>query len=107
MASAPASAKAAAAAAVGAVKSGPLGAVAVPATTQVNGHTVPLNPLHDTAYHALGSAYQLVFAICAVCALVAAVLVLAVLRADAHHDADELALAESGQVASDVAAEPT
>ena len=57
------------AAAVGAVKSGPLGAVAVPATTHVNGHAVPLNPLHDTAYQALGSSYQLVFAICAVCAL--------------------------------------
>jgi MFS family permease len=106
VATAPAAAKATAAAAVGAVKSGPLGAVAVPATTQINGHTVPLNPLHDTAYHALGNAYQLVFAICAVCALVAAVLVLAVLRADAHHDADELALAESGRVASDVTAEP-
>ena len=81
-------------------------AVQVPATAQVNGHTVPLNPLHDTAFHALGSAYQLVFAICAVCALVAAVLVLAVLRADAHHDADELALVESGQVTADLTVEP-
>jgi hypothetical protein len=106
VATAPAAAKPAAAAAVGAVKSGPLGAVAVPATAQVNGHTVPLNPLHDTAYHALGSAYQLAFAICAGCALVAAVLVLAVLRADAHHDADELALAESGRMAADLTAEP-
>ncbi|HEX3618533.1 MAG TPA: MFS transporter [Solirubrobacteraceae bacterium] len=106
VASAPAAAKATAAAAVGAVKSGPLGAVAVPATARVNGHTVPLNPLHDTAYHALGSAYQLVFAICAGCALVAAVLVLAVLRADARHDADELARVESGQVVTDVTAEP-
>ncbi|HLI59453.1 MAG TPA: MFS transporter [Solirubrobacteraceae bacterium] len=98
VAAAPPAAKAQAAAAVGAVKSGPLGAVAVPATAKVGGHTVPLNPLHDVAYHALGSAYQVVFAICAVCAAVAAVLVLAVLRADAHHDADELALIESGQV---------
>jgi hypothetical protein len=105
-ATAPPAAKGAAAAAVGAVKSGPLGAVAVPATAQVNGHTVPLNPLHATAFHALGSAYQLVFAICAVCALVAAVLVMAVLRADARHDADELALAESGQGMSDLTAEP-
>src|SRR5579863_1681168 len=96
VASAPPAGKAAAAAAVGAVKSGPLGAVAVPATVQVNGHTVPLNPLHDTAYQALGTSYQLVFAICAICALVAAVLVLLVLRADAHHDADELAQVESG-----------
>jgi hypothetical protein len=102
----PAAAKAATAAAVGAVKSGPLGAVAVPATVQAGGHTVPLNPLHDTAYHALGSAYQLVFAICAVCALVAAVLVLAVLRADAQHDADELALAESGHTMGDLTVEP-
>jgi MFS family permease len=106
VAAAPAAAKATAAAAVGAVKSGPLGAVAVPATAQVNGHTVPLNPLHETAYQALGSSYQLVFAICAGCALVAAVLVLAVLRADAHHDADELARVESGQGAAGITVEP-
>jgi MFS family permease len=106
VATAPAAAKATAAAAVGAVKSGPLGAVAVPATAQVNGHTVPLNPLHATAYQALGSSYQLVFAICAGCALVASVLVLAVLRADARHDADELALVESGQTAGDITVEP-
>lgn len=90
---------------IGAVKSGPLGAVAVPATTRVNGHTVALNPLHDPAFHALGSAYQLVFSICAVCALVAAVLVLAVLRAEAHHDTDELALVESDQVTGDLTVE--
>ncbi|HTW13382.1 MAG TPA: MFS transporter, partial [Solirubrobacteraceae bacterium] len=106
VATAPPASKAAAAAAVGAVKSGPLGAVAVPATTTVNGHTVPLNPLHATAFQALGSSYQLVFAICAGCALVASVLVLAVLRADAHHDADELALAETGEVSGEVAADP-
>jgi MFS family permease len=106
VATAPAAAKSAAAAAVGAVKSGPLGAVAVPATTQVGGKTVPLNPLHDTAYQALGSAYQTVFVICAVCAAIAAVLVLAVLKADAGHDADELALAEAGQLAGDVTVEP-
>ncbi|MBV9942450.1 MAG: hypothetical protein JO262_10005 [Solirubrobacterales bacterium] len=91
---------------MGAVKSGPLGAVAVPATAQVNGHTVPLNPLHETAFQALGSSLQLVFAICAVCAIVAAALVLAVLRADAHHDADELALVESGQAVGDLTVEP-
>ena len=54
-----------------------------------------------------GSAYQLVFAICAVCALVAAVLVLAVLRADAQHDADELALVEAGRASGDLTAEPS
>jgi MFS family permease len=94
-ATAPAAARASAAAAVGAVRSGPLGAVAVPASVNEGGHTVPLNPLHDTAFHALGSSYQFVFGICAVCAAIAALLVLTVLRADAHHDADELALAES------------
>lgn len=107
VATVPPAAKAATAAAVGAVKSGPLGAVAVPATTQAGGHTVALNPLHDTAFQALGSAYQLVFAICAACALVAAVLVLAVLRTDTHHDADELALVESGQATGDLTVEPT
>jgi MFS family permease len=108
VASAPAAAKAQAAAAVGAVKSGPLGAVGVPATTQVGSKTVPLNPLHETAFHALGSSYQFVFGICAVCAAIAAILVLAVLRADADHDADELALAESGtvQVDSELTIEP-
>jgi MFS family permease len=106
VATAPAAAKAAAAAAVGAVKSGPLGAVAVPATTQVHGHAVPLNPLHAAAYHALGSSYQLVFAICAGSALLAAILVLAVLRADARHDADELARVESGAATADVTVEP-
>jgi MFS family permease len=105
-ASAPAAARGAAAAAVGAVKSGPLGAVAVPATARVGAHTVPLNPLHDTAYSALGSAYQLVFAICAVCAAVAAGLVLAVLRADAQHDADELARVEAGVTTGEVTVEP-
>jgi hypothetical protein len=98
VAAAPAAAKAQAAAAVGAVKSGPLGAVAIPANVQVGAKTVPLNPLHDTAFQALGSAYQFVFGICAVCAAIAAILVFAVLRADADHDADELALAESGTV---------
>jgi hypothetical protein len=37
---------------------------------------------------------------------VAAALVLAVLRADAQHDADELALVESGRVRGDLTAEP-
>jgi MFS family permease len=95
-------------AAVGAVKSGPLGAVGVPAQVPgANGKLVNLNPLHNTAYAALGSSYQTVFWICCVCAAVAAVLVLGVLRADAHHDADELALMESGNVRADeVAVDP-
>jgi MFS family permease len=99
---APASAKATLAAAVAAVKSGPLGAVAVPAQVPgPDGKLMNLNPLHDTAYQALGSSYQTAFWICCVCAAVAALLVLGVLRADAHHDADELALMESGNVRAD------
>jgi MFS family permease len=94
-------------AAVGAVKSGPLGANAVPATaTTPTGHTVPLNPLKETAFHALGSAYSFGYVVCAVAAAVAAILVLLVLRVDPHHDADELAEVESNQFAS-VEPQPT
>ena len=82
--------------AVAAVKSGPLGANAVPATaTLPNGHTVPLNPLKDTAFHALGSGYSFGYVVCGAAAAVSALLVLLVLRVDPHHDADELAEVES------------
>ena len=96
-----------AAAAVGAVKSGPLGANGVPATaTLPTGRTVPLNPLKDVAFHALGRAYQFDYVIVACAAAVAALLVLLVLRADPHHDADELARAEANQFASPPLADP-
>jgi MFS family permease len=82
--------------AVGAVKSGPLGANGVPATaTLPNGHTVPLNPLKETAFHALGSAYSFGYVICGLTAALSALIVLLVLKADPHHDADELAEAEA------------
>jgi hypothetical protein len=55
---------------------------------------VPLNPLKDVAFHALGSAYSLGYVVVGAAAAVSAVLVLLVLRVDAHHDADELAAAE-------------
>jgi MFS family permease len=88
-------------AAIAAVKSGPLGANGVPATaTLPNGHTVPLNPLKDVAYHALGRAYQFDYVIVGCAAALAALLVLLVLRIDPHHDADELARAEANQYAS-------
>ena len=90
-----------AAAAVGAVKSGPLGANAVPATaTTPSGKVVPLNPLKHVAFQALGSAYQFDYVIVGCAAALAAVLVLLVLRADPHHDADELARAEADPFAS-------
>ncbi len=90
-----------AAAAVAAVKSGPLGANAVPATaTLPNGHTAPLNPLKDVAFHALGNAYSFGYVVVGCAAAVAGVLVLLVLRADARHDADELAAVERDQYAT-------
>jgi hypothetical protein len=89
------------AAAIGAVKSGPLGANAVPATvTLPGGHIVPLNPLKDVAFHALGSAYSFGYVVVGCAAAVSAALVLLVLRADPHHDADELTEAESHPYAS-------
>ena len=101
VAHAPAAQHAQAAAAVAAVKSGPLGANAVPATTKLpNGTTVALNPLKDVAFHALGSAYQFSYVVCGCAAGVAALLVLVVLRADAHHDADEVARVEASQFAA-------
>jgi MFS family permease len=96
-----ASSSPAAAAAVGAVRSGPLGANGVPATaTLPSGKTVALNPLHEIAFHALGKGYQFDYVIVGCAAAVAAGLVLLVLRIDPHHDADELARVESHQYAS-------
>jgi MFS family permease len=89
------------AAAVAAVKSGPLGANGVPATAKLpTGQTVPLNPLKDTAFHALGNAYSFGYVVLGVAAAVSAVIVLLVLHVDPHHDADELADAERNQYAS-------
>jgi MFS family permease len=96
VAKAPAAERPKLAEAVGAVKSGPLGANGVPATaTLPNGHTVPLNPLKETAFHALGSAYSFGYVICGITAALSALIVLLVLKADPHHDADELAEAEA------------
>ncbi|WP_309500294.1 MFS transporter [Streptomyces shenzhenensis] len=59
--------------AIGAVNSGPLGANGVPSTvTLPDGSTVPFNPLKETAFHALGSAYSLGYLIVGVCAVAAA-----------------------------------
>ena len=81
VAQAPADQRASLAAAVGAVKSGPLGANGVPATiTVAPGKVVPFNPLKDVAFHALGSAYSLSYLIAGICALVAAALAVLVLR---------------------------
>ena len=95
VASAPPAQRPKLAAAVAAVKSGPLGANAVPATAPLpGGHTAPLNPLKDVAFHALGSAYSFGYVVVGCAAAVSAVLVLLVLRTDGQHDADALAAAE-------------
>jgi hypothetical protein len=71
--------------AVHAVQSGPLGANAVPATVSLpNGRTMPFNPLHDVAYHALTHAYSLGYVICAVAAFVAALLAFTAMSGRAH-----------------------
>jgi MFS family permease len=72
--------------AVHAVESGPLGANGVPATvTLPNGRTMPFNPLHDVAYHALTHAYSHGYIICAVAAFVAALLAFTMMSGRAHH----------------------
>jgi MFS family permease len=81
---APAAQQPALQAAVGAVNSGPLGANAVPATVVANGRTVPLNPLKDVAFHALGHAYAIGYVVCGLAAVVAALLVTLALRGRAH-----------------------
>ena len=61
----PAAQKPAAAAAVGAVRSGPLGQNAVPATVPgPGGKPVPFNPLHSVAFHALDHAYKTGYVVC-------------------------------------------
>jgi MFS family permease len=74
-ANAPAAERGQLSAAVGAVNSGPLGANGVPATvTTPTGEKVPLNPLKDTAFHALSHAYAIGYLVCGIAALVAALI---------------------------------
>jgi MFS family permease len=85
--------RAAVEAAVGAVKSGPLGANAVPATVPgAGGKLEPFNPLKDVAFHALSSAYSVGYVVCGVSALVAAALALFFLGGASH---DTLVTSES------------
>jgi hypothetical protein len=72
---APAAQKASAAAAVSAVKSGPLGQNAVPATIPgPGGKPLPFNPLHQIAFHALDHAYNIGYFVCGSAAAVSFVL---------------------------------
>lgn len=67
--------------AVGAVRSGPLGANAVPSSVPgPGGKPIPFNPIKDVAYHALDHAYAVGYVVCGASALLAALLAVAVLR---------------------------
>jgi hypothetical protein len=79
--------------AIAAVNSGPLGANAVPGTISLpNGSTVPFNPLKDTAFDALGSAYSLGYLIVGLCAVAAALVTVVLIRG---RGTDTLVTAES------------
>lgn len=75
-------------AAVGAVKSGPLGQNGVPAQVPgPDGKPIPFNPLQDTAFHALSHAYAIGYLVCGLAALAAALLAAILLGGQKHHDA--------------------
>jgi hypothetical protein len=72
---APAAQHAKVAAAVGAVRSGPLGQNAVPAQVAgPGGHPMPFNPLQHIAFHALDHAYSIGYVICGAAAALSFVL---------------------------------
>jgi MFS family permease len=80
-AKAPPAQRGAAMEAVGAVRSGPLGANAVPAdVVGPNGKTMPLNPLKHVAFTALDNAYSIGYLVCGLAALSAALLAAFMLR---------------------------
>ncbi len=56
------------------MQSGPLGANAVPGTIEVDGTSVPFNPLKDVAFAALDHAYAFGYVVCGIATLVAAVI---------------------------------
>jgi MFS family permease len=83
----PAAQKATVEAAVGAVKSGPLGQNGVPAQVPgPDGKLIPFNPLKDIAFHALSHAYGIGYLVCGVAALFAAVIAAILLGGQTHHD---------------------
>jgi MFS family permease len=76
------------AAAVGAVKSGPLGQNGVPAQVPgPNGKLIPFNPLKDVAFHALSHGYAIGYLVCGLAAVVAALIAGTFLGGRTHRDA--------------------
>lgn len=91
-------------AAVGAVKSGPLGQNAVPSQVPgADGKLQPFNPLKDVAFHALSHGYAIGYLVCGISALVAAVIAAVLLGGRAHQHA--LGVKEDTSPAAEVAAE--
>ena len=81
----PAEHRAAVEAAVGAVKSGPLGQNGVPSMIPgPEGKMIPFNPLHDIAFHALSHSYAIGYLVCGLAALVAALIAGALLGGRKH-----------------------
>jgi MFS family permease len=75
------------AAAVGAVKSGPLGQNGVPAQVPgPDGKLIPFNPLKDTAFHALSHGYALGYLVCGSAAVLAGLIAAAMLGGRQHGD---------------------
>ena len=84
----PAAQRASVEAAVGAVRSGPLGQNGVPAQVPgPDGSPVPFNPLKDVAFHALSHGYAIGYLVCGVSALVAALIAATMLGGRRHQDA--------------------
>lgn len=84
----PAEKRASVEAAIGAVKSGPLGANAVPAQVPgPGGRLQPFNPLQDVAFHALSHAYAIGYLVCGIAALLAAIIAAVMLGGRQHTDA--------------------
>jgi hypothetical protein len=82
---APAAQRAKAAAAVGAVKSGPLGQNAVPAhIAGPGGHPIPFNPLKHVAFGALDHAYSIGYVVCGCAAVLSFVLAAVALGGSGH-----------------------
>ncbi|MDQ6850175.1 MAG: MFS transporter [Actinomycetota bacterium] len=83
----PAAQRPAVAAAVGAVKSGPLGQNGVPAQVPgPDGKLIPFNPLKDVAFHALSHAYAIGYLVCGLSAVVAGLIAATMLRGQRHQD---------------------
>ncbi|MGI8715498.1 MAG: MFS transporter [Solirubrobacteraceae bacterium] len=93
----PAAQKATVTAAVGAVKSGPLGQNAVPATVpnpiHPGAHPRPFNPLHTVAFHALDHSYNIGYFVCGAAAAVS--FLLAAVAISGRSDAVESGQAEA------------